>query len=148
MPAKSPIQLKSVTATEESVTEADVDRLRDQVALLRQSVEARWQEIAVLTRMVETLEAEKIEDRSAYDKTRRSLEAEMAALRRKQAKAGKSAKPVKEKVVKVEKTPDYLLSQDEGYYAAYQEVINSTSWKVTAPLRKAVMALRRLRGRV
>lgn len=144
MDSNSPIPLKPAPPVDPQ--EAELTRLREQVALLRQAAEDRWQEIAVLTRMVEALEAEKIEARSSYDKGRRALEGELAGLRQTAAQAGnKTSKAAKPKPV--EALPNYLVGGGESHWHdAYQEVINSTSWKITAPLRRTVMALRRLRG--
>lgn len=140
MPAKTPIPLKPAPPIDEHA--AELARLRDQVALLRQSAEARWQEIAVLTRMVEAQEAEKIAARSGYDRERRALEAELAELRLMLGVKG-GLPPL---------VPGHLMRPGEGQWqAAYYQLINSTSWKITRPLRVLSRALRRglglIRGR-
>ena len=116
---------------------AELARLRDQVTLLRQNAEARWQEIAVLTRMVEAQEAEKSAARSSYDRERRALEAELAELRLMLGVKGGPPPLV----------PGHLMSPGEGQWqAAYYQLINSTSWKMTRPLRVLARALRRILG--
>lgn len=120
--------------------EAELSDLRDQVALLRDSAESRWQEIAALTRMVQTLEAEKIESRSAYDRERRMLEGEIAELRRMVKKASSK----KEVPVKIER--ELPITDDDDWEQRYHQVINSTSWRITHPLRVVVDRLRGNRG--
>lgn len=147
MSPKSSATLKSAPTLNASAPHgseaAERADLRDQVALLRASADSRWREIAALTRMVERLEQEKIESRSAYDRERRRLEGEIAGLRRMLEKAGgKEKKPAR--VTHTVKVP----MGDEGYWEEmYNAVIHSTSWKLTAPLRAVIDTLRRLTGR-
>ena len=89
-------------------------------------------------RMVQTLEAEKIESRSAYDRERRALEGEIAGLRRMIEKAG--GKAMSPKI-----SHEISTAVDNDWERMYYETINSTSWKVTRPLRVGIRALRRMR---
>lgn len=141
MPSKSPATLHSADRLEDGAP--DLAELRDQVALLRDSAQSRWQEIAALTRMVQTLEAEKIENRSVYDRERRMLEGEIAELRRMLKKASGKEAPV----VEVDHHPLPPMHDDSQWEQMYHEIVNSSSWKITRPMRVAKRGLARLMGR-
>ena len=138
MSSETSAQIKAVPDPEVASPDvSELAQLRDQVALLKANADSRWQEIAALTRMVQTLEAEKIENRSSYDRARRVLEGEVAGLRRMMEKSGG-------KVPNPKVTQDIVAAADSDWERMYYEIVNSSSWKITRPMRVATRALRRL----
>ena len=128
---------KATQAKPKPASAAELEQLRDEAVLLRQACEERWHEIATLTRMIQSLETEKIENRSADDRDRRELQGEIAALRRMLEKAGgKPAGPS-------DNLRDLAVSEGE-WEQMYRAVLNSTSWKLTRPVRALSNLARRL----